>query len=128
MDYRPLVNEQIEAGAQLVRRFDQHTPVAVAFWLKEADNEFWYLHLASDAAYADTHSAYLELWRLVRQINSPALELAQVRVIAATNPMAREAMDIGERYPETTRLGGHTFGDIFADDIYLYPLLHSTTT
>lgn len=58
----------------------------------------------------------------MRQINSPEFELSQVRVIAAANPMAREAAEVAERYPGTTRLGGHTFGDIFADDIYLDPL------
>jgi hypothetical protein len=35
MDQGQLVSEEIDAGAELVRRLDQHVPVKAAFWVTE---------------------------------------------------------------------------------------------
>lgn len=61
MDQNSLVKEEIDFGADFVRRFDQYRPVKVAFWLRKSEEPRPYLYIASDqidrddirAAYAD---------------------------------------------------------------------------
>lgn len=49
MDFGPLLKEEIEAGAEFLRQFNQYAPIKVAFWLKApGDDVFRYLHVASD--------------------------------------------------------------------------------
>ena len=48
MDQGQLVSEEIDAGAELVRRLDQYVPVKAAFWVKDSEEGQWYLYIASD--------------------------------------------------------------------------------
>lgn len=43
-----LVAEQIDAGAELVRDFNEYAPVSVAFWVVPADSDDVFLYVASD--------------------------------------------------------------------------------
>jgi hypothetical protein len=47
MDQGALVSEQIDAGADLARRFEKY-PLQAAFWLKGAEDGRWFLYLVSD--------------------------------------------------------------------------------
>ncbi len=65
MDQSPLVMEEINAGAEIVRQFENYEPVKVAFWLKASDDDHRYLFIASDKI-DDTNFdiAYGEVLRL----------------------------------------------------------------
>lgn len=124
MDQGPLVMEEIEAGAELAREFDNYAPVKVAFWLKASDDDHRYLYLASDQI-DDTNFdlAYSEVGRLTNKIRSPFIDGFRVKVINGSDPLARAALDINKRFPAPipTRLAGQMFGGIFVDDVYIYP-------
>jgi hypothetical protein len=126
MDPGPLVREEIEAGAELVREFDKYAPVQAAFWLKASDDPYRYLTLASeqfdDASLA---MAYGEVSRLTEQMASPYLDPFRVKLIGKESPLAGAAMAIHQRFPGrmATRLAGQSFGGLSVDDVYLYPAL-----
>lgn len=124
MDQGPLVNEEIVAGAELVRRFDKYEPVQVAFWLKASESPHRYLYMASERIDDKSRAlAYGEVLRLVDQIRSPYLNPFRVKVVNVDDPLAKAAWEINQRFPghEAIRFGERWFGDISADDVYIYP-------
>jgi hypothetical protein len=124
MDYGPLVTEEIDAGAELVREFNKYAPVEVAFWLKTSDDAFRYLYIASKGIEANSlHLAYREVLRLADQIQSVYFDPFRVKLIGAENPLAKAALEIRKSYPDSRAipLGGRPFGNIFLDDGYIYP-------
>lgn len=124
MDHGPLVNEEIDAGARLIREFDRYGPVKAAFWLRASDEDERYLYLASDRI-DDTNLdlAYRDLVRLVGEINSPDLYLFRIKLIPGSHRLARAALEMSGYHPKerATRFGGRSFGDLFVADGYLYP-------
>lgn len=125
MDQGPLVMEEIEAGADLVREFDNHEPVKAAFWLKANDEQNRFLYIASDGiSAANLDVAYGEILRVVAQQQSPYLDPFRVKLIGTNHPLAQAAMDVHQRFPGrmATRQGGGTFGGESVDDVYIYPL------
>jgi len=124
MDQGPLVSEEIDAAADLIRVFDKIWPVKVAFWLKASDEDQRYLYIASDSI-KDTNlgAAYRDVVRMVRHKPSPYLDVFRIKVIAGTNPLASAAADVIHRYPAplATRIGGGKFGGLTVDDGYIYP-------
>ena len=70
-----MVNEEIDAGAELVRRFAKFQPVKVAFWLKPSEKEKCYLYIASDEIDDSNYDiAYGETVRLVNEVSSPFID------------------------------------------------------
>lgn len=125
MDNGPLVKEEIDAGRELVRRLGRIRPVKTAFWLKASDNPFRYLYLASERN--DAHKddlTYREVLPVEREMDNPDLDGFRIKVIAADHPLARAAVEIAERYPASAgrRHGEMPFGNLYADDLYVYPL------
>ena len=124
MDNGPLVIEEIDVGARLVREFDQYASVKAAFWLKASDEEQRYLYLASDRI-DDTNFdiAYGEVWRIADKIQSPYLDPFRVKVIGGGDPLASAAVEVNSRFPGPipTRFGSRRFGGLTVDDVYIYP-------
>jgi hypothetical protein len=124
VDQGPLVKEEIEAGADLVREFDKYAPIKVAFWLKASDDPYRYLYLVSERiGHADVRDAYGEVVRIGHQMTSGDFNLFRTKIVTADDPLAQAAAAIQDRYPHQLgrRFGGTPFGDVFADDIYIYP-------
>ena len=116
--------ESIDAGLELVRRFDENWPVKAAFWLKASDKESRFLFIASDAVEdANLKQAYEELLRIARSRATPWLDPYWVKVIPGNDPLARAAARFHERFPAplATRFRDTKFGDLTIDDAYLYP-------
>ena len=128
MDHGPLVTEEIDAGADLVRQFNEYAPVVAAFWLKASDENQRYLYLASEEI-KDTNIdlAYGELVRLAGKMGSTFLDLFRVKLINAADPLAKAVLEINQRYPGKLpmRFGGSFLGGIGVDDAYIYPSLSS---
>ena len=119
-----LVTEETDAGAELVRRLDNTTPVKVAFWVKGGEEVPWYLYIASDQIRDDNVDViYGEVLRLAGQMASPYLDPFQVKLIPASDPLAQAAFNINRRYPGNmaSRLGGQIFGKSGVDGVYIYP-------
>lgn len=124
MDQMPLVTEEIDAGSLLVREFNKYAHVTVAFWLKESDDEFRYLFIASDEINdSNVGNGYVEILRLSQLIKSPFLDPFRVKLLNANDSLAIAAKKINERFPARlpTRIGGQLFGGISIDDAYVYP-------
>lgn len=124
MDQGPLVIEETDAGAELVREFDKYEPVKVAFWLKASDKEHRYLYIASDRIDGNNIDvAYGEVLSLTNRLKSPYLDPFRVKLISAKDPLAKAAVEINKRFPSrmATRFGGKSFGGVSVDDVYIYP-------
>jgi hypothetical protein len=125
MDQGPLVMEEIDAGAELVRGFDRYEPLKAAFWLKASDEDHRFLYLASERI-DDTNFdvAYGEVLRLADEMRSTHLDPFRVKLIGADDPLAEAAVELHHRFPGrmATRFGGKTFGGVSVDEVYIYPL------
>ena len=152
MDQDTLVTEDLDAGAELVRRIAEDLPVKVAFWLKASDEEQHYLYLASDQMDGtNLREAYRTVLRVTAQIRkfstkprsksssfgersrhesrTRTLDPFRVKVIGGDHPLARAAIEIQARSPSRTgsRFQGALFGGIVVDDVYIYPSLSPAT-
>ena len=131
MDQGPLVIEETEAGAELVRRLDKSIPIKAAFWVKDSEEGQWYLYIASDQINdKNLDLAYAEVLRLAWEMSSPYLDPFQVKLIPISDPLAQAALDFHSRYPGTmaTRFGGGNFGGMGVDGVYIYPASVTTPT
>lgn len=125
MDQNPLVSEQIEAGAELVQRFDSFMPVEVAFWTKLDDDYRWNLYIASERMDEKSFdSIYGEALRLINEMNNPNMHLFRVRLVDSSNPLAKAALVERRRYSGSRvaiwREEGW-FGDRAIEGAYIYP-------
>ncbi len=131
MDQGPLVAEETDAGAELVRQFDKYSPVKAAFWVKGSDEGRWYLYIASDQ-FDDRNLdvAYGEILRLAGQMASPYLDPFQVKLIASSDPLAKAVSEIHQRYPghSATRFGGKNLGGMGVEGAFIYPSSVTTLT
>jgi len=125
MDQGPLVIEQIEAGARLVRDFHSYMAVEVAFWIKTAEGYRWTLCIASDQINEKTWDlGYGEALRLIQEMNNPYLDLFRIRLVNSTSPLARAALEERRKFPGSPvgiRLGEQWFGDTAIEGAYIYP-------
>ncbi|MFO0960410.1 MAG: hypothetical protein U0800_23740 [Isosphaeraceae bacterium] len=118
------MSEEIDAGAELARRFDQLEPVKAAFWLKGSGSPHRFLYIAPERIDAgDLAAAYGEVLRIVGEMRSPALNPFRIKLIPADDPLAQAAAEIQGRFPGRmpTRLGEGIFGGMGVDDVYVYP-------
>ncbi len=122
MDQGPLVTEEIEAGADLVRRFDAYKPIKVAFWLKVAEDASRYLYLASDdIGSEDIRTDYGEVSRLAGEMRNPYLDPFRVKLIGGKTPLAKAIADLFQHGVARTMHRDRIFGDTYACEVYLYP-------
>ena len=125
MDQGQLVSEEIDAGAELVRRLDQYAPV------KASKEKQWYLYIASDQI-TDTNrgAAYGQVLRLAGELAGPYFDPFLVKLIPTSDPLAQAALEIHRRYPSglVIRLGGTSFVGMGVDSVYLYPASVATLT
>jgi hypothetical protein len=124
MDQGPLVGEETDAGAELIRQFDKFIPIKSAFWVKGSDEGRWYLYIASDH-FDDKNldDAYGEVLRLAGRMASAYLDPFQVKLIASSDPLAEAVSNIHQRYPgnSATRFGGQNLGGMSVEGAYIYP-------
>jgi hypothetical protein len=129
MDQGTLVRDEIDAGAEFVRRFGRYAPVAAAFWLRAADKLGRYLYIASDQfTDRNTPAAYTEVARVIREMGDPNLDPFRVKVVRMDNPVVRSVMEIYQQYKgrPPARYEATSLGDVAVDDLYIYPQPVST--
>lgn len=119
-----LVNEQIDAGAEFVRDFNDYVPVSVAFWVAAADSDDVYLYIASDDIDDSNFDvAYGEVLRRLSGKRSQWLDPFQIKLVNSTDPVAQDAISIRDRYPAplVTRYGGSSIGGMSIHCARIYP-------
>jgi hypothetical protein len=119
-----LVNEQIDAGAEFVRDFDDYVPISVAFWIISADTDDVFLYIASDDIDDSNFDvAYGEVLRKLSGKRSQWLDPFQIKLVNSSDPIAQDAIKIRDRYPAplVTRYGGSSIGGTSIDGACIYP-------
>ncbi len=131
MDQSPLVTEQIDAGQELIRKFNDYKPVNSAFWLREGDAGEWYLYIiSSEIDDSNFHLAYGELTKLTRRPPDPWLDPFQVKVAGIDNKFAVAVNEIQSKYVTLlpTRIRNRMLGGIYIEEAYIYSPLASIPT
>jgi hypothetical protein len=125
MDQGPLVNEQIEASVQFLSEFNKRYPIQTAFWLKETDEGWWWLYVASDQITDDNFDvAYSAAGRVADAMQDPWFDVTQVKVIGQDDSLAKAAAELRSRYParKPVHLYNRAFGGVAIDEVYIYPM------
>ncbi len=127
MDPMPLVTDEIEAGAEFLRRLDALRPVTTACWLREDDESESYLNVSLEGLTEGTvKSSYDLVRRAVNDMKERYFDPFRVRLITPDDPVAKSVADIYRRYPGRTpsRWDAGGFGGLPATELYIYPPLH----
>jgi len=126
MGQNTLVREEIDAGAEFVRRFNEVFPLCAAFWMRAEEWSPQYLYISSEQF---TDNNRNEVFRAIAQIaqetNDPNFDLFRVRVLGSDHPMVRDVEKIHLRHPgqKGIHFTGNYLGDTPLDDAYIYPQL-----
>ena len=116
--------DEIEAGAELIKEFSCYAPVKVAFWLREGDDDYRYLYLASDRIDESNRGlAYKELLSIIDKHRSIYLDPSRIQLISGNDRFALAAIQISEKYADSlgASLRSIPFGDQYIADAYVYP-------
>lgn len=139
MDQDALVNEQTEAGRQLIAALvEAGFEVRVAFWAKPTEEEKWFLYLASP--FVDDkgpRTAYRFVHDVLRNMPDLWIDPLEVRVVGLKDSLAEAALAVTQpKIPNSPfavrnakphqgmiRFGGATLGGVSIDGAYIYPPL-----
>jgi len=124
MGQEPLVTEQVDAGEEFVRDFNDHASVDAAFWINPADSEEWLLYIASAEINDDNiRRAYGEVLRLVGGNKNQWLDAFQVKLLSSLDSLASEVIEIRDRYPikTATHYNGSSIAGMAIGGAYIYP-------
>jgi hypothetical protein len=125
-----LVDMQIAEGQRLLERLAaEGVPVAVAFWVKEADTGDWYLYLATPLVGEEgaTRPVYSRINAVIRGMPEPlGLGPLAIKVVAPADPVAQDVLTVlrraSGRRVAAGRWDGTRLGDLSVDEAYFYPL------
>jgi hypothetical protein len=131
VDQNVLVAEQLEAGAEFVRRFNEYAPVDVAFWVKPVASERWSLYIASSELTEDRRrDAIEELVRLDVAHRNQWLDVFHVRLLNSADPLAVGMAEFRDYRAVTTPMpyDGSWLGGMAFDGAYVYPPIAAPTS
>ena len=119
-----LSSDKINAGEDFVFEFNKIIPVSCAFWMKLKDEKNSYLYIASEKINdSNFDSAYEQVLRIVASMRK-YLDPFKIRVIGYEDHLSKAAMNI-KHFSSTKTIGVRleecSFGNVFADEIYIYP-------
>ena len=125
MDTELLVDNRIEDGQKLVAElviagFD----VSVAFWVKTSEEGLWFLYIGSTSVEpSKIGDAYRTLYACLSKIPDPWVGMSEVKLIQASNPIAKDAMAARDRQPGRlpVRFQGKRLGSLSIEEAYIYP-------
>jgi hypothetical protein len=124
MDPSPLVMDEIDAGAEFLKRLNDCQPVKAACWLRKSEDEERYLYVALDGL-TDENSdiAYGEVLRIAGEMKGQYIDPFRVKLISPDHRVAKAILDIYRRYPGRipTRYNGRVFAGMSVAEVYIYP-------
>ncbi|WP_171474455.1 YgdI/YgdR family lipoprotein [Frigoriglobus tundricola] len=99
--------------------------VSAAAWVKTSEEGLWFLYIGSPSVTAgNLADAYRSVYACLRHIPNSSIEMSEVKLVHASNPIVRELAAIRDRYPGVrlgTRFGGKRLGSVAVEDVYVYP-------
>ena len=105
LDAGALLDEgEKDAGAELIDRISETWPVNLAFWLKPADFDKWFLYIAAEGiGDSNLGQGYEEVLRRVKEMRTADVDPFREKLIKGDGPLARAAMEVarsaaGERF------------------------------
>ncbi|MDY3559451.1 hypothetical protein R5W23_000444 [Gemmata sp. JC673] len=134
MDQDALVTERVEAGKRFLAQLSAvGFPIAVAFWARPSDEQ-WFLYLASPVVdEKGGHEAYRDLTLHERRFDNVGLDPFEVRLVSPSDTMAVAAAKLIEPKPWQpkpspfmTRFDGSRLGGIDVEGVLVYPALAPT--
>jgi hypothetical protein len=126
MDQGALVTMQIDEGQQLIDHLvAAGVPLTGAAWLKDTENDQWYLYLVTPLVSEDgaTREAYRRVNSVRRKLAEPSgIHSLQIKVIAPTDPVAQAILDLRRRYPgkKPIPFWGSQLGGLSVDGAVIY--------
>ncbi len=125
MDHISLVDRRIEDGLKLVQQLLRDDfDVAVAFWLKKSEDDWWHLYVGSKVVdERGPVEAYRALQASLQQLPGTTLSMTDVKLIGASNGITSDALKIQKRYSGNAPIpfGGARFGGLTFEEALLYP-------
>lgn len=131
MDTEPLVAEQVDAGEEFAREFNNHVPVAAAFWINPADSETWYLYLAStEITDENKRESYAEVLQRLKDSGIRWLDAMQVRLVNAADQLPAKIIEIRDRYPARVAAyyNGSSVAGMAINGAYIYPPIEAVSS
>ncbi len=121
MDNETLVNDQTDAGSELLARLKSAgIAVTVAFWAYATQNQRWYFYIASPVVDDEGLAmAYRKVNIELGRLRTPWLQRNELRLISNTDPIAQEALEYADDQFATT-YGGRKLGNLIVDGAYIY--------
>ncbi|HUY32370.1 MAG TPA: hypothetical protein VMV69_06285 [Pirellulales bacterium] len=125
MDTELLVDDRIDDGRKLIAELVRDGfDVTAAFWIKTSEEGLWRLYIVSKSVdTAKIGEGYLPVYACLRRIPDPCIALSDIRLVNATNPIARDAITVRDRYPGRipARFQGKRLGNLAIEEAYIYP-------
>lgn len=122
-----LVEEQLADGRKLIVEFMRAgIDVTAAAWIRKADDDAWYLYVASPLSSRPSRAnPYLRLHEVIRQQPQPFwVQPLDVQLIDPDSPVARDILAIQRKYPPTKsplHFGEGEIGGTSTEGAYIYP-------
>jgi hypothetical protein len=132
MDTELLVENQIDDGWKLIAEIIRSGfDVTVAFWVRTSEEGLWFLYIASNSVDPERiGDAYRTVYACLSRIPGSKIQISEIKLISASNPIARDALSARNRYPGRlpTRYHGNRLGSIAIEEAYIYPQIAGTMT
>ncbi len=129
-----VVDKQWDAGEEFLRRLsEKQFPIAVAFWAKQPDSDYWYLFIASDRVESSgLREAYGEVMREFPEESRSWFDLFSIKLIRPNDPVAQAVTEVRDRnrVPGLAQVmvhhGGPLLGGMAVEDVWIYPAMPAT--
>ena len=120
-----LVGQEIDDGKKVLAHLDAaHIDVAAAAWIKTEENPRWQFYIASktveEMGWGD---ANMKIKAEIRQLQDLWVESDNVRIIGATDPIARDLIAYQSKHPKRIplRFPGYRLGALDVEEAFIYP-------
>jgi hypothetical protein len=116
--------DEIDAGAEFLRRLNAYRPVKAACWLRKSEDEERYLYVALDGLTAEnTDAAYIQVLRITREMKDQYIDPFRVKLVSPDHRVAKAILDIYRHYAGRipTRYNGRVFAGTAVTEVYIYP-------
>jgi hypothetical protein len=121
------VIDEIQAGADFVRRIQSYMPVKAAYWLRTDEEEGRYLYVALDGLTSENlGDAYDEVWRISRDSKQHYINPLDIKLVPADDRVARAVQDFYRHFPgriPPPRFNERSVGGMPVVEMYIYPPL-----
>ena len=128
MDPSPLVMDEIDAGAEFLKRLNAYRPVKAACWLRKSEDEERYLYAALDGLTTEnTDLAYSQVLHITQEMKDQYMDPFRVKLISPDHRIAKAILDIYRQYPGRipTRYDGRAFAGKSVTEVYIYPQIQA---